>query len=142
MTLSANITKLAALGATVSGVKSSFDLDAMPSSLQPALLPALLFFPDGGSIALQAFDALWEIKHRVRVQIAYAASAQGSFAKNVDGVVDILDRFLIALRLDEDLTGSCASARATGYTRIGEFIMGGVEYFGIEIVVEVLEYLG
>jgi hypothetical protein len=142
MTLSANITKLAAIGANITGIKKSFDVDAMPSSLQPVMLPAMMYYPDGGSITLLDFSDTWEVKHRVRVQFAYSAAAQGILSKNIDGTVDLLDRFLAALRTDNDLTGSCVSAKAVNYSRIGDFTYGGVDYFGIEVTVEVLEYLG
>lgn len=142
MTLAANITKLAVLGATISGVRNSFDLDATPTALQPAMLPALMFFPDGGKVKLDGFNDLYEIDHRVRIQVAYAAASQGSLARNVDGTVAILDALIVALRTDDTLTGSCASARVTGYSRLGEFSIGNVDYIGIEVTVEVLEYLG
>lgn len=139
MSLSANITKLAALGATVSGVKNSYDLDATPTSFQPALLPAFIYMPFGGKIDVRSFDGLWAITHRVKAQLAYCAAAQGTLAKNVDGVITILDAFLTALKADDDLTGSCDVVRASDYSRLGDFTYGGVDYFGIEITVEIVE---
>jgi hypothetical protein len=140
MGLVAIVDKLATLGAGITGVTNSYDLDQMPSSLQPSLLPAILHFPQGGKGSIRTMDACLDLTHKISVVICYAAAAQGTLAAKMSGLAAILDLWMVAIQADPTLGGTCI-ATPTGYGVMGRFPYGDVDYISIEIALEAQEYI-
>ena len=141
MSLSAIISALVAIDATVTGVKNSYDIDSMPTSLTQAKLPALIHLPEGGAGNVMTFqDGVWELNHRIRVQIIYTAVGQSTMSTNLSGLVTLLDAYIAKLQDYGDISGTCDAAHIISYTPIGTVPYGNVDYLGMEVIVQATEY--
>lgn len=141
MSLANILTKLSTIGGTVTGISASYDVDALPESLNTADLPALLHFPQGGEDQLRVFRGgnFWVTEHSIRVVLVYDAAAQGNLEQNLNAIVDLVDLYITKIHSDQTLTNSCVQA-SLSYGGAGVFNYAGVDYHSVDFTISAIEY--
>lgn len=130
---------LAAIGVT--GVNTSYDLDALPSTLPAANLPALVpDFPagaglpreDGRGLSTLTYDgAVWraglEIDH---VLYWTPAALDAGLTAVLPALIDAVDAYLAAVSADGTLGGVLHEPLEVLRVQVGTLERGGVRYYG------------
>lgn len=105
----------------------------IPSTIQP---PAAVVSLGTGSFDTD-FDEGMIVNYGVLVMLT-RADDQGGQQRLDDFLGQGFDSIFHAIDINPTLSGSCDSARVTSFNNPGTFTIGGIEYLGVEVNLEVL----
>lgn len=128
-------------GLSVPGVRTSYDLDALPEALPTANLPALIpAFPEStgglgqveeGLTALTYDGAAWRAGLTVEHVLLWSpAGASGGLRTALPDIVSAVDAYLAALSADGQLGGALYEPLTVTRVQVGVQKVGGVSYLG------------
>jgi hypothetical protein len=141
------ITALATFGSTIilangqPAVKKSYDIDKVPESLNDALTPCFIVFPQTGQdIGFKTLAFMGNapiIEFNIAQYLLYKSSNSTNFADIVPTMIDILDAYLLALKATP-FYGSPAVPpvhyAALVKPNVTQVTYAGVSYHGIEFL--------
>ena len=140
MSLEAIFTRIKTINSGITGITRAYDHTDVPESLSTGDLPAAIPYPDTGDIFYSA-GQLARFDHRILIRVYVAPTGQANLAQNLSACLPFVQRFrdtyAQAMKLNE-LAG-IEQAKLTSY-RVGVLPdYAGVEYVGVEFVLEVAE---
>ncbi len=133
---------LATLGADVSGVASSYDIDEIPDSLNTSELPALLHYDEGSdSEDIAAQRGRTQEVHHVRILAIVAALGQSRIQTKMALCTTLYDAYFPAIMTNTNrLTANWDDCTIASRGPISVYQVANVGYIGFEIMVDVTVY--
>ena len=136
------IDALNTIGAGVTGIIKSYDVNELPASLATANLPCLIHFDNGTEVIdLTAGRGYVEEIHHVMVKVVIEPAAQRRLEDNMGTGISLYDNYFATLMTETNSSTSnwayCAIADASP---LGEWTWAEVVYHALDISVDIHIY--